>query len=136
VSNSVLETQFIACVDDDESVGEALKEMLMALDLNAEAYSSAESFLQSGMLDRTACLITDVKMHGMSGFYLMRRLNALGYRIPTIVVTSYANDGIRKEAIDAGAVCFLSKPVAKQELLACIERVLNRGHEAMSPRGP
>jgi FixJ family two-component response regulator len=132
----VLETQFIACVDDDESVGEALKEMLMALDFNAGAYSSAESFLQSGMLDRTACLITDVKMHGMSGFDLMRRLTALGCRIPTIVVTSYANDGIRKEAIDAGAVCLLAKPVAKQELLACIELALNRGQGARNHRGP
>jgi FixJ family two-component response regulator len=122
----VPETPFIACVDDDDSVGEAIKEMLMALDLNAEAYSSAESFLQSGRLDRTACLITDVKMHGMSGLDLMRRLAALGYRIPTIVVTSYANDRIRKEAIDAGAMCLLPKPVARQEMLACIESALNR----------
>ena len=121
------ETPFIACVDDDESVGEAIREMLMALDLNADAYSSADSFLHSGKLDRTACLITDVTMHGMSGFDLMRRLAALGYRIPTIVVTGYANDRTRKEAIDTGAVCFLPKPVARQELLACIESALTRG---------
>jgi FixJ family two-component response regulator len=132
----VLETPFIACVDDDESVGEAIREMLMALDLDADAYSSADSFLRSGKLDRTACLITDVKMHGMSGFDLMRRLAALGYRIPTIVVTSYANVRARKKAIDAGAVCFLAKPVAKQELLACIELALNRGYGAKCPKGP
>jgi FixJ family two-component response regulator len=131
----VPETPFIACVDDDESVGEAIKEMLMPLDLNAEAYSSAESFLQSGQLDRTACLITDVKMHGMSGFDLMRRLAALGYRIPTIVVTGYAKDMIRKEAIDAGAVCLLPKPVARREMLACIELALNRGHGVKSQNG-
>jgi FixJ family two-component response regulator len=128
----VPETPFIACVDDDESVGEAIKEMLMALDLNAEAYSSAENFLQSGKLDRTTCLITDIKMHGMSGFDLMRRLAALGYRIPAIVVTGYASDRIRKEAKNAGAVCLLSKPVARQEMLACIETALNRGHGAKS----
>jgi FixJ family two-component response regulator len=131
----VPEKPFIACVDDDESVGEAIREMLMALDLNAEAYSSAETFLQSGKLDRTACLITDVKMRGMSGFHLMRRLAALGYRIPTIVVTGYANDRIRKEAIEAGAMCLLPKPVARQEMLACIELALNRGHGVESPKG-
>ena len=107
----------------------------MALDLNAEAYSSAESFLRSGNLERTACLITDVKMHGMSGFDLMRRLVAYGYKIPTIVVTSYANDRIRKEAIDAGAVCLLPKPVARREMLACIELALNRGHGVKGPNG-
>jgi FixJ family two-component response regulator len=128
----VPETPFIACVDDDEAVGEAIKEMLMALDLNAEAYSSAESFLQSGKLDRTACLITDVKMQGMTGFDLMRRLAALGYRIPTIVVTGYADDRIRKEASNAGAVCLLSKPVARRKMLACIESALNRGRGATS----
>jgi len=132
----VPETPFIACVDDDESVGEAIREMLMALDLNADAYSSADSFLRSGKLDRTACLITDVKMQGMSGLDLMRRLAALGYAIPTIVVTSYANDRARKEANDAGAVCFLPKPVARQELLACVELALNLGHGPKGPKGP
>jgi FixJ family two-component response regulator len=128
----VPETPFIACVDDDEAVGEAIKEMLMALDLNAEAYPSAENFLQSGKLDRTACLITDVKMPGMTGFDLLRRLAALGYRIPTIVVTGNADDRIRKEASNAGAVCLLSKPVARRKMLACIESALNRGHGATS----
>jgi FixJ family two-component response regulator len=121
-------TSFIACVDDDESVGEAIREMLMALDLNAEAYSSAEEFLRSGRLDHTACLITDVSMHGMSGFQLMKHLSALGYKIPTVVVTAYANDKTRADAVRAGAIGFLPKPVSKQELLACIQLAMNRGH--------
>jgi FixJ family two-component response regulator len=118
-------TPFIACVDDDESVGEAIKEMLMALDLNAEAYSSAEEFLRSGRLDQTACLITDVSMHGMSGFQLMKHLAALGYKIPTVVVTAYANKKTRANAVSAGAIGFLPKPVSKQELLACIQLAMN-----------
>jgi FixJ family two-component response regulator len=132
----VPETPFIACVDDDESVGEAIREMFMALDLNAEAYSSAEEFLLSGQADRVACLITDVTMHGMSGIQLMKRLAALGYRIPTIVVTAYASERTRAEAVSAGAVGFLSKPVAMQELLACIELALKAGHAGRSPKGP
>jgi FixJ family two-component response regulator len=102
--------------------------MLMALDLNAEAYSSAEEFLQSGRLEHTACLITDVSMHGMSGFQLMKHLAALGYKIPAIVVTAYANDRSRADAVRAGAIGFLPKPVSKQELLACIQLAMNCGH--------
>jgi FixJ family two-component response regulator len=132
----VPETPFIACVDDDASVGEAIKEMLKALDLNAEAYSSAEEFLLSGQCDHTACLITDVSMHGMSGIRLMKRLTSLGYRIPTIVVTAYANERTRAEAVSAGAVGFLSKPVAKSELLACIELALQLGSGEKSPKDP
>jgi FixJ family two-component response regulator len=130
----VPETPFIACVDDDASVGEAIREMLKALDLDAEAYLSAESFLRSGKLDSTACLITDVTMHGMSGFDLMKRLAALGYSIPTIVVTGYANDRTRAEAINGGAVCLLPKPVAKHELLACLELALNFSLRAKTPK--
>ena len=110
--------------------------MLKALDLNAEAYPSAESFLRSDKLARTTCLITDVTMHGMSGFDLMRRLAVLGYSIPTIVVTGYANDRTRAEAINAGAVCFLPKPVAKRELLACLKLALNLSQGAKTPNSP
>jgi FixJ family two-component response regulator len=118
---------FIACVDDDDSVGEAIKEMLMALGLNAVAYSSAEEFLLGAQLNRTACLITDVTMRGMSGFQLMKRLTELGHRIPTIVVTGYAKEGTRAEALSAGAVAFLRKPVGKDELVAGIQLALKRG---------
>jgi FixJ family two-component response regulator len=123
-------TPFIACIDDEESVCEAIREMLMALDLNADGYSSAEEFLRSGRLDHTACLITDLSMHGMSGLQLMKHLAALGYKIPTIVVTGYANDKTRADAVRAGAIGFLPKPVSKQELLACIQLAMECHREA------
>jgi FixJ family two-component response regulator len=118
----------IAVVDDDEFVCEAIKELLVAVGLDAEAYSSAEEFLLGGRLDHTACLITDITMRGMSGIQLMNRLAALGYKIPTIVVTGYPNERTREEAVSAGAAAYLSKPVAKNELLACIQSALNLGH--------
>jgi FixJ family two-component response regulator len=123
------ESPFIACVDDEESVGEAIKDMLMALGLNAATYSSAEEFLLSGQAEHTACLITDITMPGMSGFELMQRLAALGHAIPTIVITGYANARTRAEAKRAGVVCFFSKPVSKDELVACIQSALSRGRE-------
>jgi FixJ family two-component response regulator len=124
---TVSEMPFVAAVDDDEFVGEAIKELLLAIGLDAEAYSSAEEFLASGRLDRTACLITDVTMRGMSGFELMKQLAALGYRIPTIVVTGYPSAETLAEAVSAGAVGFLPKPVAKKELMVSVHLALNFG---------
>jgi FixJ family two-component response regulator len=123
-------TSIIACVDDDVSVAEAIKDMLMAFDLTATTYSSAEEFLLSGHASHTACLITDVSMPGMSGFELMQRLTSLGHSIPTIVMGGSANARTRAEAARAGAVCFLAKPVPPDELLAAIESALSGG------RGP
>jgi FixJ family two-component response regulator len=127
-------TPLVAVVDDDESVCEAIKEFLVAFGLDAEAYSSAEEFLRGGSLEHTACLITDANMPGMSGFQLMEQLVTLRYRIPVIVVTGYANERSRAEAISAGAVCFLPKPVANKELLSCIQRALSLGHGEKSQR--
>lgn len=126
MKTSMPETPFIACVDDDVSVTEAIKDMLLALDLNAMTYSSAEAFLQSGHASHTACLITDVTMPGMSGFELMQRLASLGYAIPTIVIAGYADARTRAEAAKAGAMCILEKPVPRDELLACIRSALSR----------
>jgi FixJ family two-component response regulator len=125
---SMPETRIIACVDDDEAVTEAIKDMLTALDLNATTYSSAEEFLLSGQASHTACLITDVTMPGMSGFELMQRLASLGHAIPTIVIGGSATARMRAKAARAGAVCFLAKPVPPDELLAAIRSALSRGH--------
>jgi FixJ family two-component response regulator len=127
MKTSMPKTSIIACVDDDVSVTEAIKDMLMALDLNAMTYSSAEEFLLSGQAPHTACLITDVAMPGMSGFELMQRLASLGHAIPTIVIGGSVNARMRAEAARAGAVCFLAKPVPPDELLTCIQSALSRG---------
>jgi FixJ family two-component response regulator len=89
-------------------------------------FSSAEEFLQSNLLGDTSCLITDVKLGGMSGLELQNRLTASGYRIPVIVITAFSDDRTRAQALGAGAVCFLSKPITKEELLTCIGLALKR----------
>jgi FixJ family two-component response regulator len=127
-------TPFIACVEDDPSVCEAIVKFLDALDLAAEAYSSAEEFLQSGRLEQVQCLITDVNLKGMSGLQLQDRLAAAGHAIPTIVITGFPDEGVRRRALDGGAICFLSKPVATEDLLACIRTALTlRNGKDMSP---
>lgn len=116
--------QFIAVVDDDKPVREAIKEYLVAVGLDAEAYPGAEEFLRSGRINDTACLITDVTMPGMSGLQLTEHLSAFGHGVPVIIVTAYVDERSRAEAMRAGAICFLPKPVAMNQLLSCIQSAL------------
>ncbi len=114
-------------VDDDASVCEAIQGLLKASGFNAETYLSAEDFLQSDRLDVVDCLITDLRMRGMSGLQLRQQLNAFGRTFPVIVITAFPREGRR--ALAAGAVSVLGKPVGKDELLSCIQSAL-RGPDA------
>jgi FixJ family two-component response regulator len=118
----------IACVDDDLWVRDALHGLLKAYGFTTEVFSSAEEFLQSDRLDETSCLITDLHLRGMSGLQLQRRLAALDYRIPVIVITAFPNDRVRERALSAGAICFLDKPFNAEDLLTCIRSALHRRH--------
>jgi FixJ family two-component response regulator len=120
----VSQTPLIAIVDDDASVCEALQGLVEAFGFAAEAFSSAEAFLQSERLNDTACLITDVQLPGISGLQLQNHLSVSGYRIPIIVITAFPGDDRR--ALDDGAICFLRKPVVKEDLLTCIRLALDR----------
>ena len=126
----MLEDQLIVCVDDDPSVAEAMKGLLKACGFTAEAFLSAEEFLQFGRLKDTSCLITDVQLGGMSGLQLQNRLAESGYGIPIIFITAFPDEQIRERGLKAGATCFLSKPVTKEVLLTCIQVALHRrtGH--------
>jgi FixJ family two-component response regulator len=124
---AVLGAPLIVCVDDHAAVREAVEGLLVALGFTAEVFSSAEEFLQFGRPEYTSCLITDVKLGGMSGIELQNSLAASGYRIPVIVITAFPDDRTRMHALSAGAVGFLSKPVTKEELLTCIGSALKCG---------
>jgi FixJ family two-component response regulator len=116
----------IAIVDDDASVREAIQGLVEVSGFAAEVFSSAEEFLRSERLNETACLITDVQLPGMSGLQLQNHLSLSGYRTPIIVITAFPGDGRR--AVAAGAICFLRKPVIKEDLLTCIRSALDRPH--------
>jgi FixJ family two-component response regulator len=124
----VSQTSLVSCIDDDASIRDALEGFLRASGFAAEVFFSAEEFLQSGRLERTSCLITDVMLPGMSGLQLLDHLAASGHRIPLIVITAFPDEHLRARALSAGAVCFLSKPAAKEDLLTCIRSALNRQH--------
>lgn len=111
----------IAVIDDDASVRDALKSLLAALGYPVEDFASARAFLESASLPATACVIADVQMPEMSGIDLQRHLREQGSELPLIFVTAYAHEAIRAQAIEDGAVAFLSKPVREEALLECLE---------------
>jgi FixJ family two-component response regulator len=117
-------TRIIAIVDDDESVRFALKGMMKSVGLPAQAFASAEDFLNSGLLRQTACLIADIRMPGMSGLDLQNKLNAEHCRIPTIFITAHGDAKLRLQALRGGAVEFLAKPFDDEVLLENVRAAL------------
>jgi FixJ family two-component response regulator len=114
----------ISIIDDDASVREATKELLRSLGYLAATFSSAEEFLRSDRLHDTSCLISDIKMPGMSGIELQGRLLADGHRLPIIFVTAFPEERLRKRALAAGALCFLSKPFPEERLIGYLREAL------------
>jgi FixJ family two-component response regulator len=117
--------KLVAIVDDDDSVRGALHGMLKAVGFPALAFESAEEFLKSGQQQHTACLITDMRMPGISGLELQAKLNAEHCRIPTIFITAHGDAQMRMQALRAGAVEFLAKPFDDEALLDTIRAALD-----------
>jgi FixJ family two-component response regulator len=115
---------FIAVVDDDEEIGVALVEFLLAAGLSARAFRSAEEFLASSEVTRTACLITDIMMPGKSGLELIRQLAEAGHKIPSIVITGHPSEPVNAAVSHVLANAFLLKPVDMKELLRIIKVAL------------
>jgi FixJ family two-component response regulator len=116
----------ISLVDDDESVRRSTTLLIESFGFHAAAFESAESFLKSGQLQETACLIVDVQMPGMNGLELQSHLATVGYKIPIIFVTAYDNKELRKQALQAGAVAFLGKPFSDELLLRALRAALRQ----------
>lgn len=116
----------IAVIDDDESVRIALASLLRSLGMAVLTFAGAEEFLRSPRLADASCAIADVQMPGTGGLELQERLAARRCRLPIIFVTAYPDSRVRDRALAAGAVGFLSKPFAAQDLTNCIEAALRR----------
>ncbi len=110
----------IAIVDDDESAREGIADLIKSMGFIVKAFPHAEVFLQSDSIGCTACLITDVRMPGMTGLELHNRLVGSGNAIPTILITAFPNDRDRAQAMRSGITCYLTKPFNEDELLRCI----------------
>jgi FixJ family two-component response regulator len=118
--------RLVSIVDDDVSVRQSTRRLIRSFGFRAEAFGSAEEFLESGDAAKTACLILDVRMPDMDGLELQRRLADDGLQIPIVFLTGRASEEEERRALRAGAVDFLRKPVGRDALLRIVQRVFAR----------
>ena len=114
----------ISVVDDDESVRESLSGLIRSVGFGAKVFASAEEFLTSNRLLDTDCLILDVRMPGMNGLELQRRLATSHMSIPVIFITAHGDEEARVRALNGGAVEYLLKPFSEEALLSAIDAAL------------
>ena len=121
-------------IDDDEAVRDSMAFLLETADLKVRTYESAETFLAER--DRApGCIITDVRMPGINGLELARRIRDSGSNEPVIVITGHADLSLAIEAMRAGVIDFVEKPFDDEVLLGSISRVLGQAEGALSAEG-
>lgn len=121
-------------LDDDEAVLIALERMLKASGFQVRACGSAAQFLAAHDPDAAGCLVADVRMPGMDGLELQRALRAVGCERPIVFITGQGDIPTTVQAMKAGAVTFLSKPVPSAELVAAISEALARDAQQRAER--
>ncbi|MCF6323594.1 MAG: response regulator [Gammaproteobacteria bacterium] len=126
-------------VDDDDSVRDSLCWLVESVGLKAQAYESATAFLHAYYLlddhNRDGCLVSDIRMQGMSGLELQLQLHEREIQLPMIFITGYGDVSMAVQAMKAGAVDFFTKPVNDQLLVESIQRTLSQEIEVAAQRG-
>src|SRR5215813_11421595 len=117
-------------VDDDASFRESLKDLIQSIGLRVEEFASAEAFLRSKRLDVPGCLVLDVRLKGLSGLDLQKRMAEADIEIPIIFITGRGDIPMSVRAMKAGAVEFLTKPFRDHDLLDAIEEAIGRDQAA------
>ena len=117
---------FIAIVDDDEPLLEALCSVMKAAGFSTRTFASAEDFLEFGERQDAGCLILDVRLPGMSGIELQRRLSDDSSAVPIIFVTAHGDASLRESLMKAGAAGFMTKPVRSAALLKEVSAALSK----------
>lgn len=126
LSETLHRTGIVAIVDDDEALREALASLLKASRFTIDSFSTAEAFLEFPRRKETCCLILDVRLPGMSGIELQKRLIDEGDRFPIVFISAHGDDSVRDLLIKAGAAAFLTKPVRSKTLLNEIDAALKK----------
>lgn len=117
--------RIIAIVEDDEPLRQAFESILKASGYAVDKFPTAEAFLEFPERQNTNCLILDVRLPGMSGIELQRRLREMNSTIPIIFVTAHGDAAICDVVMNAGAAAFLTKPVRSDTLLESIRSALD-----------
>ena len=121
-------------VDDDQSVRDALSNLIRSIGLQVRTFDSARDFLSYERPDAAACLVLDVRLPGLSGLDLQRELAAAGDQIPIIFITGHGDIPMTVRAMKAGAAEFLPKPFREQDLLDAIQQALAKDRQAREQR--
>ncbi|NQV98200.1 MAG: response regulator transcription factor [Rhodospirillales bacterium] len=114
-------------IDDDESVRDALNWLITSVDLPVRTFESAHTFLESYQPDNLGCIVVDVRMPGMSGIELQKKLARLSDRIPIIIITGHGHVDMAVNAMKAGAFDFFEKPFDEQLLLDSVQNAMVKG---------
>ena len=122
-------------VDDDEGMRQSLKNLIGSVGLQVKVFASAQEFLRSKLTDVPGCLVLDVRLPGLSGLDLQKRMVEAGMEIPIIFITGHGDIPMTVRAMKAGAVEFLTKPFRDQDLLDAIQQALERDRTAREQRG-
>jgi FixJ family two-component response regulator len=116
-------------VDDDVRIRESIARLAKSAGYAAIMFPSAEAVLASGTLGGAGCLISDVRMPGMDGLELQRRVRAENPGLPVILISGHMDEQVRERALREGAVAFLFKPFDGEELLRLIQRNVDHGSQ-------
>ena len=120
----------VLVVDDDVSVREALGSLIRSAGLRVETFASAQEFLARPRSDLPSCLVLDVRLPGLSGLDLQKRLAEAKLEIPIIFITGHGNVPAAVQAMKAGALEFLTKPFTDRDLLEAIQQAIERDRAA------
>ena len=127
ISSAVEEdTPLVFVVDDDEEVRTALSELMFSVGLEAECCASTRDLMDSPLLERAGCLVLDVRMPGASGLDLQQHLASAGISKPIVFLTGHGDIPMSVQAMKAGAIDFLTKPVRDQTLLDAVTAGIER----------
>jgi FixJ family two-component response regulator len=116
--------KIVAIVEDDSEMREATAALLSAFGYGTETYDSAEAFLIAAATSQASCLVTDVQLGDISGVELVHQLAADGYKYPTIFMTAFDDELIRRKAAAAGGIAFLTKPFPSNLLIEAIVKAI------------
>lgn len=118
-----LETVIV--IEDDESMRSALARLIRSVGLRVQTFSSAQEFLGSPLPEGPSCMVLDIRLPGMSGLQLQETLERTHLSIPIIFITGHGDVPMSVQAMKAGAVDFLQKPVNDQQLLDAVQRLFS-----------
>src|SRR4051812_15499484 len=119
------QARYVAVVDDDTSVGTALCRLLRTAGIEAKAFESAASFLETLQSRSPDCLVLDVQMPGMNGLELQQRLKDIAANLPVIMITGHDEASIHAICMAMGASSYLRKPLNDDDLLDAIDRAIS-----------